>query len=223
MARVVSQIGISLGYRTKQAVTAPTGTKTKWPKEAQKENVHMAKNWKVGEAVQAIHTGSTEEKLDIGRRFPLFTILAAQTNPAGAALLNTIPDYVTARKLESVLKGDAQSDDGEGNDDESAAPAEPATPAKDPAAKAPAKANEDALAGKTPKELYAIAKELGIAVEPKQPADIYIKAIKKDAADKAKAAKATAAKGKDEDWGDDEPATPAKGAGKKKDEDEWDI
>ncbi len=188
----------------------------------------MAKNWKVGEAVQAIQSGSTEDKLDIGRRFPLFTILAAQANQPAIELLSTLPDYVTARKLESVLKGDAQTDDGEGGEEEGNVPAAAAKPEtkkeekKEPASKTTAKANEDVLAGKSPKELFGMCKELGIKVEPKQPSEIYIKALKKHAADEAKkAAKATPAK--DDEW-EEEKETAGKGAkAAAKEDDEWDI
>lgn len=188
----------------------------------------MAKNWKVGEAVKAVQIGNVEDVLDIGRRFPLFARLAAQTNEAGVALLDCVPDYVTARKLESVLKGEAQSDEnGEDGEDQAAPAAEPAPASKKKDEPKAAASNEDVLAGKSPKELFAIAKEMGVAVEPKQPAEVYIKAIKKAQAEAAKAAKAAAAKAPkadEEDWGDEEPAAkPAKGGKKKDEEDEWDI
>ena len=77
----------------------------------------MAKNWKVGEAVKAIKAGNKEDILDIGRRFPLFANLAAQTNEAGVALLDCVPEYVSARKIESVLKGDVQETDDENVED----------------------------------------------------------------------------------------------------------
>lgn len=189
----------------------------------------MAKNWKAGEALRAVMAGNKEDILDIGRRFPLFLNLASQTNEAGAKLLDCVPDYCTARKIEAVLKGDAVTSEG-GEDDDG----EPGTDEKEatkPAKEAPAKeAKKDAYAGKTAKELFTLCKERKIEVEPKQPAEIYIKALKK--ADVAKAKKEEKPETKpaaDDDWDDDEkPATPAKKEEKKetkkKDEDDdWDI
>lgn len=195
----------------------------------------MAINWLAKDAARAVQEGKVENLLDIGKRFPLFTILAAQTNEAGLKLIDTLPKYVTARTIEAALKGDAVAADG--NDDEStddAAPASTPAPATNskPAASKPkadpapaAKANEASLEGKSPKELYTIAKELGIAVEPKQPAEIYIKAIKKDAQDKAKAAKAAAAsKPKaDDDWDDDAADAAPAGKAAAKSDDDWDL
>jgi len=152
----------------------------------------MAKNWLVGEGARAIKSDNAADKLDIGRRFPLFAILVAQTNDAGMALLDAVPAYVTARKIEAVLKGDAGEAAGEagdeGEDSEDAeAEVEEEKPAKKEKAPAAAK-EEDPYAGKTAKELYTICKEKKIAVEPKQSVEVYLKAIKKaDAAAKAKA------------------------------------
>lgn len=165
----------------------------------------MAKNWKVGEAVRAIQVGNKEDVLDIGRRFPLFLRLASQTNEAGAQLLDTIPDYVTARKVESVLKGDIV----EGEDDA-------ATTGEDKAPEADKKADKkDAYSGKTAKELYTLCKERKIEVEPKKDAAEYLKLLKKDDAAKAKAAAKEKEK-KDDDWGDEKKED-------KKEKDDWDI
>ena len=92
----------------------------------------MAKNWKLGEAVRAIQAGNKEDIVDLGRRFPLFSNLAAQVNEAGMAIIDCVPDYCTARKIESVLKGDVQEaaeGEGEGEGAEEEAPAKKA-PAK---------------------------------------------------------------------------------------------
>lgn len=191
----------------------------------------MAKNWKVGEAVEAIRAGNATDIIDVGRRFPLFTVLAAQVNDAGLKILNAMPDYMTARKVESLLKGEAQDPSDEGSDDSEETPTAPAKAEKAAKAVTPevaAKINEDAFAGKSPKELYTICMELGITVATKQPSEIYLKAIKKHqdaeakkAAAAAKAPKATAPSS--DEWDDDEPA-PAKGkAAAKADDDEWDI
>ena len=192
----------------------------------------MAKNWKVGEAVRAIQAGNKEDIMDIGRRFPLFANLAAQVNEAGVAMLDCVPEYCTARKIESVLKGDVQeSGDGEDEAAEDEAPAKKPTKEekKAPAKKAAAKKEEsgDDLESKSAKELFDMCKEAGLKVKPKQDKSVYIEALKaanEDADD-------------DDDWGDEEeeeapakkaPAkkAPAKKAAAKKeedDDDDWEV
>lgn len=199
----------------------------------------MAKNWKFGEAVRAIQAGNKEDIIDLGRRFPLFSNLAAQVNEAGMALIDCVPDYCTARKIESVLKGDVQeAAEGEDEGAEDEAPAKKA-PAKDekkaPAKKAAKKAeeeedDEDSLESKSAKELFDMCKEAGLKVKPKQDKSVYIEALK--------AANEDAEDEEEEDWGDEEEEeapkkAPAKGKAKpaakkapKKDEDDdddWEV
>lgn len=199
----------------------------------------MAKNWKVGEAVKAIQAGNKEDILDIGRRFPLFANLAAQVNEAGVTLLDCVPDYCSARKIESVLKGDVQEaadNDDDGAEDEAPAKKAPAkaekAEKKAPAKKAAKKEEEeeeddDSLESKSAKELYEMCKEAGLKVKPKQDKSVYIEALN-----------AVEEEAEDEgDW-DEEEEEPApkkapakkeakqapKKAAKKDDEDEdWDI
>jgi hypothetical protein len=186
----------------------------------------MAKNWKVGEAARAIMAGNKEDILDIGRRFPLFLNLVSQINEPAAKILDTIPEYVTARKVESVLKGEAQDDEaGEVPGDEGE-PKEAKEAKKEP----DKKEAKDAYAGKTAKELFTLCKERKIEVEPKQAPEVYIKALKKADAAKAKAeaAKKEAKEAKkpakdDEDWGDEGDKKEEKKADKKADDDDWDV
>lgn len=145
----------------------------------------MAKNWKVGEAVRAIQAGNKEDILDIGRRFPLFANLAAQVNEAGVAMLDCVPDYCTARKIESVLKGDVQESaetDDEGAEEETPAKKAPAkaekkAPAKKAAKKADEEDDDDSLESKSAKELFEMCKEAGLKVKPKQDKSVYIEAL----------------------------------------------
>lgn len=196
----------------------------------------MAKNWKVGEAVRAIKSGNKEDILDIGRRFPLFANLAAQVNEAGVSILDCVPDYCTARKIESVLKGDIQ-EESEGDDEGS----EDKVPTKKEPVKAEKKANEkkeskkeekdDSLESKSAKELFDMCKEAGLKVKPKQDKSVYIEALK---------AANDEAEDDEDDWGDDEEeeapakkstakkaaakATPKKSAKKEEDEDDdWEV
>lgn len=188
----------------------------------------MAKNWKVGEAVKAIQSGNKADILDIGRRFPLFANLAAQLNEAGIQMLECVPDYCTARKIESVLKGDVQPTEEEAEAEEvvEEKPAKKA-PVKKAPAKAKAKKEEDGLEGKTAKELFEMCKEAGLKVKPRQDKSVYIEALKK----------AEEVEDEDDDWGEEEeveeaPKKPAKKAPAKKkavkkveeeDDDDWDI
>ena len=195
----------------------------------------MAKNWKLGEAVRAIQAGNKEDIIDLGRRFPLFSNLAAQVNEAGMAIIDCVPDYCTARKIESVLKGDVQeAAEGEGEGEEEEAPAKKApekTEKKAPAKKAAKKAedDDDSLESKSAKELFDMCKEAGLKVKPKQDKSVYIEALKAANED---------AEEEEEDWGDEEEEeapkkAPAKGKAKpaakkapKKDEDDdddWEV
>ena len=151
----------------------------------------MAKNWKVGEAVRAIQAGNKEDIMDIGRRFPLFANLAAQVNEAGVAMLDCVPEYCTARKIESVLKGDVQEAADDDREEEEA-PVEKKAPAKKAAAKA--KKEDDSLESKSAKELFDMCKEAGLKVKPKQDKSVYIEALKAANADADN----------DDDWGDEE-------------------
>lgn len=208
-----------------------------------RRNKIMAKNWKVGEAVRAIQAGNTADILDLGRRFPLFTVLAAQTNEAGAKLLDCIPDYVSARKIESVLKGDAQETEADTDAEEEAVETEEETPKKAPAKKAPEKKapakekaakakkeedDEDGLESKSAKELFEMCKEAGLKVKPKQDKAVYIKALKD--------AEAKTEEAEDDDWGEEEEEAPVKKPEKKAapkkaakkaveedDDDDWEV
>ncbi len=82
----------------------------------------MAKNWMMNEAVRAIRNGDREAILDFGKRFPLSTVILAQLNDAGVALCDALPEKVTMRKIEAVLKGDAD-DVEDGAVEENDAPA----------------------------------------------------------------------------------------------------
>lgn len=197
----------------------------------------MARNWKFGEAVRAIQSGNKEGIMDIGRRFPLFANLAAQVNEAGMQLIDCVPEYCTARKIESVLKGDVQETEADDEVAEETPDKEPAKKEKAPAkkekeAKKPAKAAKkeeeaegDDLESKSAKELFDMCKEAGLKVKPKQDKAVYIEALK--AANESE---------EEDDWDEEEEETPApkkpaktekkapaKKAPKEDEDDDWDI
>ena len=71
----------------------------------------MAKNWTAAQAIKVIRAGKNKEDImDIGRRFPLFAVLAA-SNPV--EIVEALPDFISARKIEAILKGnvDTSSED----------------------------------------------------------------------------------------------------------------
>ena len=189
----------------------------------------MAKNWKAGEAAEAVKSGNVADIIDIGRRFPVFTATVAAATAGDIdsliKLLNALPEYCTARKFESVLKGDAPDagddeggtgDDGEGED-------KAKDKAKGKEKDKPAKLTKAALNKMIPKELMALAKEMELDIvgskkfkemEGSEKKEALVAAILKDQA------KAEEKPKDDDDWGDDE----SKGKKEtKKDDDDWDI
>lgn len=69
----------------------------------------MAKNYTFAEAVSIIAAGKDFESLaDIGRRYPIMSIkvaaVAAKAGPEFIDLMNYIPEYITANKINSCIK-----------------------------------------------------------------------------------------------------------------------
>lgn len=198
----------------------------------------MATNWTLAGATKEILSGNKEAIQDVGRRFPLTAnAIASMGNNQGAlTLINAMPDYITARKIEAILKdGVQESDDVEEaieTEEEDVKEEKPAK--KEKAEKKPAKKEKEVepeeetaddsvdYSKMTAVELFKLCKKRGIKVEPKQKADVYVKALK--AADEPEDA---------DDWGEEEEEEkpvkkPSKKAAKpvKKEEeedDDWDI
>ena len=198
----------------------------------------MATNWTLAQAKKVITEGTDLAAItDIGRRFPLTALAIAKIgdNEGATTIINALPEHITARKIESVLK-DGIADSGANDDDDD--DAEDAEHDEKPAKKnAKAKAETDeATDAEDPITLYKKCKKAGLKVAPKKSAKYY-----KDALKKAQEAE-NEADGDADDWddADDEEEKPAKKTGKaaaKKskaktepepededdDEDEWDI
>lgn len=199
----------------------------------------MATNWTLAQAKKVITEGTDLAAItDIGRRFPLTALAIAKIgdNEGATTIINALPEHITARKIESVLK-DGITDSG-ANDDDDDDDAEDAEHDEKPAKKnAKAKAETDDVAdAEDPITLYKKCKKAGLKVAPKKSVKYY-----KDALKKAQEAE-NEADGDADDWddADDEEEKPAKKTGKaaaKKskaktepepededdDEDEWDI
>ena len=200
----------------------------------------MATNWTLAQAKKVITEGTDLAAItDIGRRFPLTALAIAKIgdNEGATTIINALPEHITARKIESVLK-DGIADSGANDDDDD--DAEDAEHDEKPAkknAKAKAKAEtDDTTDDEDPIALYKKCKKAGLKVAPKKSAKYY-----KDALKKAQEAE-NEADGDADDWddADDEEEKQAKKTGKaaaKKskakaepepedednDEDEWDI
>ena len=204
----------------------------------------MATNWTLAQAKKVITEGTDLAAIaDIGRRFPLTALAIAKIggNEGATTIINALPEHITARKIESVLKdGIADSGANDDDDDDAEDTERDEQPAKKNAkakAKAKAKAEaDDTTDDEDPIALYKKCKKAGLKVAPKKSAKYY-----KDALKKAQEAE-NEADGDADDWddADDEEEKPAKKTGKaaaKKskaktepepeddddDEDEWDI
>lgn len=69
----------------------------------------MAKNYTFAEAVRIINAGTDMESIaDIGRRYPILlhkvTIVSAKAGDAFVDLMNHMPEYLTANKVNTALK-----------------------------------------------------------------------------------------------------------------------
>lgn len=205
----------------------------------------MAKNYTLKEAANIIAEGTKKDEIiDIGRRFPLLAVsLTANIAKAGDTFLDFIdymPEYMTANKVNSLMKAGVYDTPAENTADEEAEE-KPVKKEKKPAKKNEAENDEDgSYESMTAVELFKECKKRGIKkAVPKKPAEFYIDLLNKD--DKAKAK----AEPEDEDWEEDEPEEkpakkakekvekPAKKAAKKpepepededdEDGDDWDI
>lgn len=79
-----------------------------------KKRVHTAKNWTAADAVKVIVEGKNFEAIaDIMKRFPIFAYYAMKVNDAGVFLLSAMPEYFTARKVNSFLSGNTAALDGD--------------------------------------------------------------------------------------------------------------
>ena len=93
----------------------------------------MAKNYTFAEAVKIINAGTDMESIiDIGRRYPTLlhkvTKVTAKAGEDFVDLMNFMPDYLTANKVNTAIKNTAG---GNTETDESDADVEEAAPAED--------------------------------------------------------------------------------------------
>ena len=174
----------------------------------------MATNWTLANATKEILAGNKEATQDIGRRFPLtLAAIAKMGNNEGAIeLINALPEHITARKIESILKdGVVETEVDTDDDDEVKTPDEVKEEKKErkprkkkEEVKEETNTEDDEYSGMSAMELYKLCKKRGLKVEPKQKHDVYAKALRDDDA-----------KEPEDDWEEEEEVKPAKKAEKK--------
>lgn len=205
----------------------------------------MATNYTFAQAIKIMHDGTnTEAIIEITRRFPQMALLAntilTKAGEDFVKLATAFPEWMTANKMNGLLKKatDGTTDEGEEDTTEEVNENNTETEEKPASRRGKAKKEEveeeeaedesdDPYAGKSAMDLFKECKKRKIKAEPKKPAKFYAELLKKDDAAKAKTESA-----EDDDWGDnDEEAEekPAKkGSGKKapkqeSDDEDWDI
>ena len=155
----------------------------------------MAKNWTVAEATEAILNSDKEAVLDIGKRFPLAVRAIAIAGDKAKDILAAF-NFVTVRKVESVLKDGVEisEDPDEGIEDpteEKPVKKEKETKVEKSTGKRgrPAKKKEEAAMNKpegdadeeeedyssmSEVELFKICKKKGLKPAPKQKKQYYL-------------------------------------------------
>lgn len=123
----------------------------------------MAQNWNVKQALAAINKGDKEAITDIGRRFPLTSNILARIGEDKAAgeLIGALPDHITVRKIESILKDGVQVDDSDNDveiDDDSEVEEKPVK-AKDTKSEADNDGDYNKMTGD---QLIALLKDAGV-------------------------------------------------------------
>lgn len=154
----------------------------------------MAENYTAAQAAKIIREGEDLAAMqDIGRRFPLFAILSGGDVESLERLLQAIPEHISVRKMESVLKADIVEEDDEEPEEK---PAPKKAKAKPKAKPEPEEddGEEEGYEEMSAKALYDLCKEREIKVVAKKKAPYYIKKLEEaDAADDD-------GDGDDDDW-----------------------
>ena len=173
--------------------------------------VDMAVNYTLGQAFNKIADGTdTEAIADIARRFPMVAVNCAKLVDKAdiiGPLFDSLPDYLTARKVEKGLRGPVSDDEPAEEveaeeadveaEEEKPAPkkrARKAAPKKEAEPEADAAEDDGKYAGKAAPELFKECKKRGIKAAPKKPAKYYIDLLEKDDA------KGGESEDEDDDW-----------------------
>lgn len=167
----------------------------------------MAKNWKANELIEEIQNGNKDAIFDAGRRFPIFTTFAAKGNVEGLVeIIKALPDYITVRKIETILKENVQPIEDEEEEEQ---PKKKVTKAKakkevvEEEAEEEVELDEETLKAMKIAELRKVAKENKIDIEGLKGKKAVIDAI---------LAGLNPDEEEDDDWDEDDD-----------DDDDWDI
>ena len=179
-------------------------------RKTRKVVVDMAVNYTLGQAFKKIADGTdTEAIADIARRFPMVAVNCAKLVDKAdvvGPLFDSLPDYLTARKVEKGLRGPVSDDEpveeeaaAEEVEEEKPAPKKrgrKAAPKKEaePDTKEESDEADGKYAGKAAPELFKECKKRGIKAAPKKPAKYYIDLLEKDDA------KGGESEDEDDDW-----------------------
>ena len=174
-------------------------------RKTRKVVVDMAVNYTLGQAFKKIADGTdTEAIADIARRFPMVAVNCAKLVDKAdviGPLFDSLPDYLTARKVEKGLRGPVSDDEPVEEEAEEEKPA-PKKRGRKPAQKKEAEPDTKAddseddgkYAGKAAPELFKECKKRGIKAAPKKPAKYYIDLLEKDDV------KGNESEDEDDDW-----------------------
>lgn len=201
----------------------------------------MATNYTFAQAIKIMHEGTDNEAIiEITRRFPQMALLSntimTKAGEDFVKLASAFPEWMTANKMNGLLKKAAEGTADEGVEDTSEVEESTETEEKPTRRRVRKKEeakeleeeteeeveSDDPYAGKSAMDLFKECKKRKIKAEPKKPAKFYADLLKKDDAAKAKTEEVD-----DDDWGDEEEAKekPAKKQSKKveNDDEDWDI
>lgn len=182
----------------------------------------MAKNWNMGELVDAIVANDIAGIQDVGRRFPVATTLMAKVvngdRDAIAMLMHAMPDHLTVRKINSTLTDGVEEDAEDENDTEEVVEEKPKSkrgrktaktededeeveekPVKKTKKVAKDDASDTGYEGKTARELFELCNERGLKAEPKKPTSYYI-ALLEDADKKGSKKEESEESEEEDDW-----------------------
>lgn len=168
-------------------------------KNIKRRKIEMAKNWSLKGVLEAVKTNAKEDIVDIGRRFPLTLITISKLQDVNGIedLINAIPEHITARKIEKVLRDGVEVSDSidDDDDDEIKEPVmnPPVVEAADESVEEPkkrgrkkkeadpepvkeekAEEKDDDLESKSEVELFKLCKSKGIKAVPKKDKKYYI-------------------------------------------------
>ena len=154
----------------------------------------MAKNWTLAEATHEIFKGDNKETIiDIGRRFPMLLTLVKGSLEGNKEdfvnLIDAIPEYITANKVNTRLKADAkenESDESDESDESENVEEKVEKKGKKAAKKVEEKVEDESetevneYEGKSAQELFKLCKKRGLDVLAKKNAKYYVEKLVAD-------------------------------------------